>query len=98
MTSQSDEARAVGAMKGGAIDHLVKSRRLTPTSGTLLERALSPTRCQTEAAIVDDAESFALRESEERFQLQDGIQRGLLSSSAFGEWAGRWAGARRRGV
>ncbi|MFO0735706.1 MAG: response regulator [Labilithrix sp.] len=101
MTSQGDEARAVGAMKGGAIDYLVKSPETYANLATLLERALRT--CQTER---DRRRAEAsLRESEERFrQLADSIQeafwlfdvregRIVYASAAFervyGETAGR---------
>ena len=71
LTSQGDEAQAVAAMKGGAIDYLVKSVELYQDLPTSLLRALRAARAVNER---NQAEA-SLRESEARFrQLAETIQ------------------------
>jgi two-component system cell cycle sensor histidine kinase/response regulator CckA len=64
MTSQGDEQRAVAAMKGGALDYVVKSPEMYRDLPVIVERALRAARAERERA---QAEA-SLRESEERFQ------------------------------
>ncbi|HEX4340495.1 MAG TPA: response regulator [Polyangiaceae bacterium] len=71
MTSQGDEQRAVAAMKGGALDYVVKSPEMYRDLPVIVERALRASRTER-----DRLRAVAsLRESEERFrQLADSIE------------------------
>src|SRR5215831_16101538 len=44
MTSQGDEQRAVAAMKGGALDYVVKSREMYRDLPVIVERAVRASR------------------------------------------------------
>ncbi|HVZ31100.1 MAG TPA: ATP-binding protein, partial [Polyangiaceae bacterium] len=71
MTSQGDERQAVSAIKGGALDYVVKSPEMFLALPATVERALRLARRERERL---DTEA-SLRESEERFrQLADNIQ------------------------
>jgi two-component system, cell cycle sensor histidine kinase and response regulator CckA len=71
MTSQGDEHRAVAAMKGGALDYVVKSPEMYRELPVTIERALRAARAERERARAE----ASLRESEERFrQLAESIQ------------------------
>jgi hypothetical protein len=71
MTSQGDEARAVAAMKGGALDYVVKSPEMYRDLPITVERALRAARSERERQRAE----ASLRESEERFrQLADSIE------------------------
>jgi PAS domain S-box-containing protein len=71
MTSQGDEERAVAAMKGGALDYVVKSREMYRDLPVIVERALRASRADRDKLRAESS----LRESEERFrQLADTIE------------------------
>jgi PAS domain S-box-containing protein len=71
MTSQGDEGRAVAAMKGGALDYVVKSREMYRDLPIIVERALRASRADRDKLRAESS----LRESEERFrQLADTIE------------------------
>ncbi|HVW26985.1 MAG TPA: response regulator [Polyangiaceae bacterium] len=71
MTSQGDEERAVAAMKGGALDYVVKSREMYRDLPIIVERALRAARAYGDKLRAESS----LRESEERFrQLADTIE------------------------
>ena len=71
MTSQGDEEKAVQAMKGGALDYVVKSPQMYRDLPRIVERALRAARADRDRARAE----ASLRESEERFrQLADNIQ------------------------
>lgn len=71
MTSRGDEQRAVSAMKGGALDYVVKSPQMYRDLPVTLERALRTARADRERQRAE----ASLRDSEERFrQLADSIQ------------------------
>src|SRR5262249_47487670 len=64
MTSQGDEQRAVAAMKGGALDYVVKSPEMYRDLPVIVERAVRAARAERERALAE----AGLRESEARFQ------------------------------
>ena len=64
LTSQGDEARAVAAMKGGALDYVVKSPDLYRDMPVLVERALRAANSERSRLRAE----AALKESEARFQ------------------------------
>ncbi|HEX6240030.1 MAG TPA: response regulator [Polyangiales bacterium] len=69
-TSQGDEARAVAAMKGGALDYCVKSPEMFRELPRTIERALNAGRNLRERRRAE----ASLRESDERFrQLAENI-------------------------
>jgi len=71
MTSQGDEQHAVAAMKGGALDYVVKSPEMYRDLPITISRALRAARSEREKQRAE----ASLRESEERFrQLADNIQ------------------------
>ncbi len=71
MTSQGDEQRAVAAMKGGALDYVVKSPEMYRDLPVIVERALRAARAEQDRL----AAVASLRDSEERFrQLADSIE------------------------
>jgi two-component system cell cycle sensor histidine kinase/response regulator CckA len=71
MTSQGDEQRAVSAMKGGALDYVVKSSEMYRDLPLTIERALRAARLERERLVAE----ASLRESEQRFrQLADNMQ------------------------
>ena len=71
MTSQGDEQRAVAAMKGGALDYIVKSPEMYRDLPVIIERALRAVRAERDRLRAE----ASLRESEERFrQLADSIE------------------------
>jgi two-component system cell cycle sensor histidine kinase/response regulator CckA len=71
MTSQGDEQRAVAAMKGGALDYVVKSPEMYRDLPVIVERALRAARAERDRLRAE----ASLRESEERFrQLADSIE------------------------
>ncbi|HVU04278.1 MAG TPA: response regulator [Polyangiaceae bacterium] len=71
MTSQGDERRAVDAMKGGALDYVVKSPEMYRDLPVIVERALRSARAERDRLRAE----ASLRESEERFrQLADSIE------------------------
>jgi two-component system, cell cycle sensor histidine kinase and response regulator CckA len=71
MTSQGDEQHAVSAIKGGALDYVVKSPEMFRDLPLTVERALRAARRERERL----AAEASLRESEARFrQLADNIQ------------------------
>ncbi|MBX7193145.1 MAG: response regulator [Sandaracinaceae bacterium] len=63
-TSQGDEARAVAAMKGGALDYCVKSPEMYRDLPIILERALNAAHERAERRRAERS----LRESDERFR------------------------------
>jgi len=70
MTSQGDEQRAVSAIKGGALDYVVKSPEMYRDLPLTVERALRSVQRENERL----AAETSLRESEARFrQLADNI-------------------------
>src|SRR5438552_2874939 len=64
MTSQGDEQRAVAAMKGGALDYVVKSPEMYRDLPVIVERAVRAARAERDRALAE----ASLRESEARFQ------------------------------
>ena len=71
MTSQGDERRAVEAMKGGALDYVVKSADMFRDLPITIQRAFRVQSTERERLRAE----ASLRESEERFrQLADSIQ------------------------
>ncbi|HEX3593931.1 MAG TPA: response regulator [Polyangiaceae bacterium] len=71
MTSQGDEQRAVAAMKGGALDYVVKSQEMYRDLLVIVERALRVSRTERDRLRAE----ASLRESEARFrQLADSIE------------------------
>jgi len=71
MTSQGDEQQAVSAIKGGALDYVVKSPEMFRELPLTVERALRTAERERERLLTE----ASLRESEERFrQLADNIQ------------------------
>jgi two-component system cell cycle sensor histidine kinase/response regulator CckA len=70
MTSQGDEQRAVAAIKGGALDYVVKSPEMYRDLPVTVGRALRASRAERERRRAE----ASLRESEQRFrQLADSI-------------------------
>ena len=70
MTSQGDEQRAVAAIKGGALDYVVKSPEMYRDLPLTVSRALRASRAERERLRAE----ASLRESEQRFrQLADNI-------------------------
>jgi two-component system cell cycle sensor histidine kinase/response regulator CckA len=63
MTSQGNEQRAVSALKGGALDYVVKSAEMYRELPLILERALRSARAERERVRAE----ASLRESQERF-------------------------------
>jgi PAS domain S-box-containing protein len=71
MTSQGDEQQAVSAIKGGALDYVVKSPEMFLELPLTVERALRAAERERERLLTE----ASLRESEARFrQLADNIQ------------------------
>jgi two-component system, cell cycle sensor histidine kinase and response regulator CckA len=71
MTSQGDEQQAVSAIKGGALDYVVKSSEMFRDLPLTIERALRAAQRERERLVAE----ASLRESEARFrQLADNIQ------------------------
>jgi PAS domain S-box-containing protein len=71
MTSQGDEQQAVSAIKGGALDYVVKSSEMFRDLPLIIERALRSAQRERERL----AAEASLKESEARFrQLADNIQ------------------------
>jgi two-component system cell cycle sensor histidine kinase/response regulator CckA len=71
MTSQGDERRAVAAMKGGALDYVVKSPDMFRDLAVTIQRALRIEHTERERRRAE----VSLRESEERFrQLAESIE------------------------
>jgi two-component system cell cycle sensor histidine kinase/response regulator CckA len=64
MTSQGNEQRAVSALKGGALDYVVKSAEMYRELPLILERALRSARADRERMRAE----HSLRESQERFK------------------------------
>jgi two-component system, cell cycle sensor histidine kinase and response regulator CckA len=70
MTSQGDEQRAVAAIKGGALDYVVKSPEMYRDLPLTISRALRAARAERERRRAE----VSLRESEQRFrQLAENI-------------------------
>jgi two-component system cell cycle sensor histidine kinase/response regulator CckA len=71
MTSQGNEQRAVSALKGGALDYVVKSPEMYRELPLIVERALRAARAERER----ERAELSLRESQERFrQLADSME------------------------